>query len=218
MKLNLYAVFPVLSGQTHKLTPDLHSPAPFWEPVTTYHLQESITALCEMSDSTCRVLSVAFASQCSDLTSSLSPQCSATAWIRNQPLKRCSFLTWPFFRKISTEWEYEPSHWPCLGIVLAHMSLSFLQQGNKKIFYKKFCFIISVIVQCHFGFHGQIAKLVLSEIFGPSQKEILFHFTAKPHTLPHCSVLLGKRKVYITSSQGYNRLRWKHHPVYKKKY
>lgn len=81
-----------------------------------------------MSDSARRVLSVAFASQCSDLTSPLSlPSC-----IQNQTLKRCSFLTRSLKkmkRKKKKMWEYEPSHWPCREISLARMKLSFCNAG-----------------------------------------------------------------------------------------
>lgn len=91
--------------------------------------------------------------------STLSPWCGSAAWIQNHPLKRwCSFLTWP-------SWE-KKRIW-AITLTLSRNSTGthrviFLQQDTiGKLFSEKSsCFIItSVIVQCHFGFHGQIVQV-----------------------------------------------------------
>lgn len=89
-----------------------------------------------MSDSVRRVLSAAFASQCSDLTSSLCLQRGPTPWIQNQPVKSCSFFSFLAalgFKKqqIVRIWTLR---WSCLWIPLAFLQLYIYQAVWRSFF------------------------------------------------------------------------------------
>lgn len=183
-RINLCILFPIL---THKLTPDLHSPACQHScKVETcgsnciLSAGEYHSAVRDEWQHAQRVLSVAFASQCSDLTSSLSPQYGSTAWIQNQPLKKMLF-----------------SHLQCVRIWTIALTLSgnpsdtheviFLQQwGN---------YFLKVLLLRHYHCEHAVQFWVswpncaswCIQRFLESQKEILFHFTVGSHKSSHCS-------------------------------
>ena len=117
-------------------------------------------------------------------------------------------------------WKYEPSHWPCLGIPLAHISYLFCNKtsGGNSIFWKSFCLIVASVCTCR--------EIVQAGTFTATWRvERRSYCTSLQRDTNHSIVLFHKGKkcewkgeVYsaFPFPQGYNRLWWKQHPIYKK--
>lgn len=155
--------------------------------VAAYFSQESIPPLCEMSDSARRVLSVAFASQCSDLTSPLSlPSC-----IQNQTLKRCSFLTrslkkWKERKRKCGNMNHRID---LVSKFLWHVwSYLFAMGVYEETPLRRFlASSLPLSTQCHFRFHGQIVQAATPpDIWKVKRRS----YSASPsYKSLHCSVL-----------------------------
>lgn len=175
--MNLYIVLPVLSGQTHKLTPDQHSPAhqhsfenlwlhtffarkhhsAVWD--EWQHMQSAVSSICKS------MLRFNLFTLSSVQLDCLNPKSTSEKML-------FSHLTL-FFKK-----QQRMRIWT-IALTLSRNStatreLIFLQQDSmRKLFCKRFCFIISVIVQCNFGFHGQIVQAgAFRDIWSKSKRDL----------------------------------------------
>lgn len=176
-KMYLYNPFTVSSARINHINWHLNctllpaSPQIKWRPtaVASYFSRESITLLCEMSDSAHRVLSVAFASQCSDLTSSLCLQCGIHCLHSKLTIEKLLFSLAALRKRQSKVWMLNMNH---------HTDLVKWCSYFPKQLHEFFFLALSPL--------SIIWVFIVNYKFVESQN-ILFHFTAETHKSLHCS-------------------------------